>query len=169
MKSKKFPYKNSKEFQTKLINQAYACVGLPLLAFSWVYLELLEGNVKPVASETLLYSLVAVVSAVILALLLKALREFRKGVREARTESELSDKLTLYGQVSFRKFLYLFAASVFTVAGLYLSASELFAVWFAVIVVVFSLGNPTKDRIVEDLRLKDEDKKTVLKGEEVFS
>lgn len=169
MKSRKFPYKNSKEFQTKLINRAYLSVGLPLLAFSWIYLELLAGNITPIATRIPVYFLMAGFSIVILVLLVKSLRDFGAGIKDARAEPELSDKLLSYARISLQKYLYLFVASVFAVAGLYLSASELFAAWFAVIIVIFSLANPTKDRIVADLRLKDEHKKVVLKGEELPS
>lgn len=166
MKNKKFPYKNSREFQAKLINEAYLSMGIPLLIFLWVFLELLDKNLSPLMADNFVYAFVVVFSLIVIAFIWTSIRIYKNGLKFARGESTLKEKLLIYERASGRKFLFLFFASAFAVVGLYLCASEVFAGLYFVIIFIFSMGSPTKDRIVRDLNLRDEERKIMITGED---
>lgn len=166
MKNKNFPFKNSREFQTKLVNEAYLYMGIPLLVFLWAFLEFLDNRLSPFMSANFVYLFVSVFSLIIIAFIWMALRIFKNGLNLAKQEENLKDKLIIYEKISGRKFLFLFFASAFAVLGLYLCAHEIFPGLYFVIIFIFSMGSPTKDRIVRDLNLRDENRKTMLTGED---
>ncbi|GEM_PF-1961817 len=166
MKSKDFPYKNSKDYQRKLINVAYAAIGIPLLFFLWLFLELMHNDMQPVVNEMSEYIVIIATIISVGLLVWMALKIFKSGLSLASEEKLLKEKLIIYEKVSERKFLLLFIASAITTCGLFLCANEIFGIIFAVLIVLFSIGNPTRDRISSDLRLNGEDKNKVITGED---
>jgi len=166
MKSKDFPYKNSKVYQRKLLNIAYSAVGIPMLFFFWLFLELIHGDMSAQVSKSIEYIVIFFTILSVFLLIWMGRKIFRSGMSLAREENLLKEKLIIYQKVAERKFLLLFIASVITTIGLFLCANELFGAIYALLIIIFSLSNPTRDRISNDLQLRDRDKKKVITGED---
>ncbi len=166
MKSKNFPYKNSKDYQRKLLNVAYSAIGFPMIVFLWLILKLTTGELYPIINGPFEYVIMGLTLLSVGILIWMAIKVFKSGIYLAKDEKLLKDKLIIYEKVSQRKFLYLFLASVITTCGLFLCANQVYTAVYAVLIVFFSIGNPTRDRISDDLTLTKEDKKKVLTGED---
>lgn len=145
---------------------AYASVGLPMMFFLWMFLELNHGDLKPILEPPYEYLIVGICGLCVAVLIWMATRIFKSGLSLAWEEPELKEKLIIYEKVSARKFIYLLIASLVTLTGLYICANEIFGLIYAVIIVIFSLGNPTGEKISQDLRLNQQNKKTILKNED---
>jgi len=164
MKSKRFPYKNSKEFKRKLMNVAYISIGLPMVLFLWLFLEMNHGDLAPKVMPPYEYLVIIFCGVSVGALIWMASKIFKSGIKLARNEPELKEKLIIYEKISNQKFIHLMIASFITAAGLFLCANEVFGIIYAVLIIIFSLGNPTREKIVQDLRLNRSHKEVILKG-----
>lgn len=148
------------------MNMAYAAIGIPMAVFLWLYLEMSNDSINPILNPPTEYVFIGIASILVGIFIWMSVKIFKNGLSLAKEESLLKDKLIIYEKISKRKFLFLFIASVITTLGLYLCANELFGVLYAVLIFFFSFGNPTRDKIAEDLRLSREHKKTILTGED---
>ena len=148
------------------MNTAYLMVGLPMVAFMWLFLELSNGSLQSMISPPLEYIVISLCSLSVTALIWMGVKIFKNGLMLAKDESELKEKLIIYQKVSERKFVFLLYASIITVVGMYLCASEVFAILYTFIIIIFSMSNPTLEKISNDLRLKDETRKKMLRGED---
>ena len=75
---------------------------------------------------------------------------------------ELQTKLGLYSRATHLRFYILFVASLFCAAGLLFFENSGYTIAFAVVLLFFSLGKPSPDRIVRLLKLKGEEKDKVM-------
>jgi len=166
MKSKNFPYKNSKDYQRKLLNIAYSAIGLPMIFFFWLFLKLMHGDMQAMVDKPAEYIVIAITIISVFVLIWFGLKIFRSGMTLAKEESLLKDKLIIYEKVAQRKFLFLFIASAITTFGLFLCANEIFAAIYCLLIILFSVSNPTRDRISNDLKLQGGDKRKVITGED---
>lgn len=166
MKNRRFPYKTSRDYRRRLMNVAYLSVGLPMVVFMWLYLELSQGSLYPLLNPPYEYIVITLCSISVFALMWMGYKVFKSGLYLAQDEDELKEKLIIYEKVSERKFIYLLFASLITIAGMYMCATQVFAAIYSLIIIMFSMGNPSTDKIVTDLRLKDKDKNVIMKGDE---
>ncbi len=166
MKNNNFPYKNSKDYQRKLLNVAYSAIGFPMIFFLWLLLKMTADDLYPMVSGPMEYVVIFISILLVGGLIWMALVTFKSGITLSSEEKLLKEKLIIYEKVSERKFLFLFIASAITTLGLYLCANQLFTAIYALLIVFFSIGNPTRDRIAADLKLTKEDKRKVITGED---
>jgi hypothetical protein len=75
---------------------------------------------------------------------------------------DLQTKLALYSQATQLRFYILFVASLLCATGLLFFENAGYTIVFAVILLFFSLGKPSPDRIVRLLKLKGEEKDKVM-------
>jgi hypothetical protein len=156
---------NSREFQRNLINIAFGCISLPLLIFAWLYLESSIDELEPVFKQEKTATLVLFFAAVIMLLVVFfGGRMYNKKLGMARESKTLVNKLMIYRQALIKKFLSFGIASMVIVIGFYLTNIQLFAVFFALMIILFSINNPNSRKISKDLKLKDREKEIVLKG-----
>jgi hypothetical protein len=91
-------------------------------------------------------------------------RNFENTLQEARQQRHLPEKLLLYRQAMSTKFFSFSIPSLLVAIGLFLTNNDLFAILFAVLIVLFSINNPSSRKIVKDLGLKEPDRGIILKG-----
>jgi hypothetical protein len=161
-----FEYKNSREFLRVLINRAYLSFGIPLLLFGWLYLESTAHNLKPLVPADWINTVSWMILVVMVFFVAMGYQKSLSMIKRARTEPTLIEKLSAYRNALTLRFIYFSVAAFFVGLGLYLTANELISVLFAGVIVVFSINNPTLQGIAKDLRLKGEEKDTILKVKE---
>jgi hypothetical protein len=157
-------FENSKEYLRKLTTIAYLNMSVPLLLFGWLYLETSTNRLEPrVESKWTLW--IFVVSSLLMILFLYlGNRSYHYRLSEARKQKRLVDKLLFLKEGVRIRFTYFGFAGLIVTAGIFSTASELFAIPFSMVVVLFSINNPTLYRIVKVLQVKDEEKDTILKS-----
>jgi hypothetical protein len=87
---------------------------------------------------------------------------------EAAQKSHLKEKLTDYQKASNARFVYYGLSTFLITIGFYLTNLQPFAALFGVMLVLFSINNPSSRKIVIDLKLKGDEKKAILSDEEII-
>ncbi len=88
---------------------------------------------------------------------------FHSGIKRIQQGNfDLETKMALYSQATLLRFYILFIASLLCAAGLLFFENAGYTITFAVILLFFSLGKPSPDRIVKLLKLKGEEKDKVM-------
>lgn len=158
---------SGRTYLQKLQTFAYGTLALPLLFFVYLYLESSVDRLEALLSaEYHLFAFISTLSACLI-LLIWTTRKFETMRKEAISKPSFVEKLTLYHKANqFRFVNYAIAATSCTI-GFYLTNFQPFAVLFAIMIVLFSISNPTARRIVNELRLKDQEKQVILSGSEI--
>lgn len=160
-------FSNSKEYLRQLINIAYISMSIPLLIFGWLYLEVSTNRIEPIVSPDKVNMIFILSTVITIGLLWMGNRRYQQKLSLARTEETLVNKLLLYKKAVFIRFLLFGIAAMVTTIGIYLTASELFAITFSIVVVLFSINNPSLYRIAKALQLEGEEKEHILKSKEL--
>ena len=141
--------------QTERLTLILLILALP--AFGMVYIYQSSGNVGwdlPALPEFLVWVLVGLSSL----LLVVQFVLFQKKIRLSFQRVELLEKVKIYSKATDQRFLILFLVSILTTVGLLLSKNPVFTVLFALVLVLFSLGKPSPDRMGRLMKLKKEDR-----------
>lgn len=141
--------------------QTLICLLLALPLFGMVYLYQKAGNLDksipqlPVFAQTILL----VASLVLLA---AHYFWFHRRIKVTFAQEELSAKILGYLAATKQRHWLLFIVAVASSLGLLFSSNPGFVVVFALTLVFFSLGKPTPDRMMRLLRLKKQDRETLV-------
>lgn len=88
---------------------------------------------------------------------------FQSAIKRIQNKGyDLETKVSLYSQATMLRFYMLFASSLICAVGLLFFENAGYTISFAIILVFFSLGKPSPDRIVRLLKLKGEEKDKML-------
>jgi len=79
-----------------------------------------------------------------------------------KTHDSLRDLLDSYYRLSTRKFLSLMMVCGMAVAGYYTTVNGLFIVAYVVTMIFLSLKRPTLNLLIEELQLKEDQKKILI-------
>ena len=149
----------------RLSNLFYLMVGLPLLAFAWVYLNLAVLN-PPGFFEHPVYAWFWHVPVLLLIIGLMAgtyIRHrghlsnyFSQADKEPQLQS-LEKKVEVFYQLSLQKYLMLTGAVLLAVLSLYLSGHRGYAALYGVLLLIFSVSRPSPERFGRELKLKKEE------------
>lgn len=149
-----------------LSNLFYLMVGLSLLAFAWIYLniKLITPNIifSVPAYRPVLHGLILLSS---LGLLIYALLQYRRRLQlpQAITAADnlsgaVEKKVSLFRAASLKMYLLLTASTFLIIGGFYLSAEPAYAVAYSVLVIVYSLHRPITDRLTKDMKMNKEER-----------
>lgn len=143
----------------RLYNILYITILVPLLGFTYLYLETQKGR-QPVWNGPVTVPYTIMIAFVIMIVL--SYRYLIKQLKRVRMENSLEEKLVRYATVLTRHFVCMGAASSLLALGYWLWGQILFFVLFIAALVGFSLGWPSSARVCKDLRLMGEERKKVL-------
>lgn len=147
-------FKTGEDFYHKIYLRFNGLVALVLIPFGYMILEMQSGTeldqVNNLYVNWLLVILLSIAGGLILH---KSKKRFINDLEIATKQETLRQKLELYLSIANRKFLNFALASLIFDAGLYLTGSPIMIVAFVVAMILISLGRPTLDLIVRELRL----------------
>lgn len=156
-----------------LTNLFYLMVGVPLLAFVWVYL-----NLKTIYPNTI-FSVPAfrplLHGGILLAALLIAIWAFvqyRRSLLHLKPyagpsehlDNTVEKKVDLFRKASLKKYAMLTLSTLLVILGFYLSAEENYAAAYSILLIVFSVNRPTLDRLLRDTRMKKEERDALFEA-----
>lgn len=133
---------------------------LALPVFGVIYLFYDSGNQLenlPGISDFLVW----VMSLTCIAVLIIQYVLFGKKIKLTFEKVELVDKVKIYSQATTQRYLLLLLGSMISSVGLLLSKNPVFTLFFAIVLVFFSLAKPTPDRMARLMKLKKEEKELI--------
>lgn len=150
----------------RLSSLFYLMVGLHLVAFSWVYLNLKFWTPRYFfqSPEGAVAGHVAIVGLTI-GLAVLAIVRYRQRHQEMAPFAEgkegveaLEKKVQLFYEASLQKYVFLTGATLLVVLGFYLSLNEFYVPLYAIALILFSINQPTAERLGRDMQLKKEER-----------
>ena len=162
-------YNSLKEFFYKLYNICLMMMFLPIAAFLIIYYLTLTGKLEPAIQTGKVINIILISFPVITILDLTIVHlvvKRRFGI--LNKEMSLGIRLEKYFSVAFIRISAIVATSIFMAAGLYLTGSELFTLYFLFILLLLYFQWPTHYRVSKDLKLKSDEEKMVLTKGDAF-
>ena len=150
-----FKPKNPKEYLQQIINFAYLSIGIPLLIFGWLYLQASTEALSPLVSPTFNIALFTLVTIAMAGIVIYTSIKFKRRMNDAWEKEDLIEKLVIHKHAVWMKFSFYALISVLIDLAFYISASEYFGALFTIMIILFSINNPSLPSIVKDLRLQD--------------
>ncbi len=151
-----------KEIVERLNILFYAMVGLPMLLFAWVYLPIKDILSWQESQAILPLGYGSYVMAIILAsAAIWALRIPKNKFKQVQQPWSLNQKLQFYTKTYSKPFLSVMLLSLWSVALLYLTRSQLFVVVYALLLFLVSLYRPSFQRICGHLDLSKEEQSAI--------
>ncbi|WP_017731591.1 hypothetical protein [Nafulsella turpanensis] len=150
----------------RLSNLFYLMVGLPLLCFGWVYLNL-QGLSTPALFDHPVYAWFWHVPAVLLIVGLTAgayilyrgrLKNYFSAAGKEPSLQRLENRVEVFYELSLRKYLMLTVAVLLAVLSLYLSGHKGYAAIYGILLLIFSVSRPTARGLNRDLKLNKEER-----------
>ncbi|CAN5185672.1 hypothetical protein BH23BAC1_BH23BAC1_36250 [soil metagenome] len=133
----------------------YALVGIPLLLFLYLYLQIKDrGNILSAPSEDLKAILLILIPTFCLINIALAYIIYRRQIQKVVHANELKVKLEGFYNASVLKYSFLAAASMVTIIGLLITAEMLYAVIYLIILMIYSINRPTPYRLRKDLKIR---------------
>lgn len=133
-------------------------VALPVFGIIYLFYESEKKLMDvPEIPEFLVWLLASIC---IVGLILQYLR-FGQKIKLTFVKDELLEKVKIYSQATNQRYLILLLASLVSSLGLLLSKNPVFTLFFAIVLVFFSLAKPTPDRMARLMKLKKEDRELI--------
>lgn len=156
-------YKTPEQFHNRLSFLFHVTLALPLAAFVYLFLEIRNNGLQPVAggaySSSLFEYLLAAVGAVIAGL---AFHRLKKDLQYLNKRDELQERLKAYVQSCFMFYMLVALASAVFVLGLYLTTAPVFIFGYVTLLFLMSLNRPTPRKYVRDLHLNEQQRNAIL-------
>ena len=158
---------NSKTYLQRLQTVAYLYLGAPLVLFIYAYLESSVDELEEIVPFE--YHLAVLFPIVLLCSILMYAhwKQHRLLTHQISMKPGLPEKLALYKSANNRRFMYFGLCALLITIGFYLTNFQPFAALFGLMIVLFSIYNPSSRRIVQELKLRDEEKKIIMNGEDI--
>ena len=158
-------YNSWEQFYNRFNTIFHGIVALSLLPFAYVFLETQKEFARPSLVEDSQILLLQIVIGIVAAAAVYYARSFQKGIAEAIAQSlPLKEKLELYLNRKLVQYAILQVAAVAGMVGLYLTSSHFFTIIYIAVLFVYSLGRPTYDLVVGELRLSKEEEAKLKSG-----
>jgi hypothetical protein len=133
----------------------YALVGIPLLFFLFLYLQIKDGRYSSIdPSEDLNMILLFLIPVFCLVNIILAYVTYQRKLKNVIGSDSLQIKLEGFFKASVLKYSFLAAASVITILGLFITAEMLYSIIYLTILLIFSLNRPTPFRLRKDLKIR---------------
>lgn len=154
----------AKRFQ-QLTSFYYLMVGIPLLAFSWIYLNMtlwfpwsfFQNSETGVYGHVILVGF-AVGLAIMAFIRSRQFYQQQGPIPPGLEGAEALDwKVKVFSGASIQKCLFLTASTLVVVVGFYLSLHQLYVPLYAILLILFSINRPSAERISSDMRMKKDE------------
>lgn len=158
---------DAKIYLQKLQTVAYVNLGFPLLFFMYSYLESSVEQLEAVVPDNYLYVVLTAAVLISAISIVWSFKKYKSFLSRAVKKSELKEKLYLYRSANnYRFIIYGFIAWLLSFSFYFTNHQPLAAI-FGILLVLFSINNPSSRKIVIELQLKNQDKEIILKGLEI--
>jgi protein-S-isoprenylcysteine O-methyltransferase Ste14 len=144
--------------QTEQRSTIVMLVALPVFGIIYLFFESGKKLMEvPEISELLVWVLASICGV---GLILQYFL-FSQKIKLTFEKDELLEKVKIYSQATNQRYLILLLASLVSSIGLLLSKNPVFTLFFAIVLVFFSLAKPTPDRLARLMKLKKEERELI--------
>lgn len=151
------------EFHSKIGLVFNSALGIPLLPFAYICLEIKNRAFVGVFTGSLTGMIIGYLIPCISGfLVLHGLQTFKRQLEEAKTQESLKHKLNFLYKAKKYYYLSVGLASVLMAVGLYLSTSGVIIVSYVILLFYMSFHLPLPKRYVKDLQLSGDEKEIIL-------
>lgn len=158
-------FENWAAFYQRINMIFHSVIGLTLLPFAWVYLELEQRARSPLLSLDYPYLVYVGVGLMVGILLYKTYQKTRDSIATINPKIRLQEKLNLYYEISVRHYLILGTCSLICLMFTFLLQGYFFAIYYIFILFLFSLHRPRYDHIIKKLKLTDKETEVLNSGQ----
>jgi uncharacterized membrane protein len=155
-------FQNSREYQYLISKSYYALAILPMLIFTWVYLEMKHKDLMPLLHGALANTAVILLGLLLLITFVFPFYYFRRQIDNHKSQNSLRKKLESVSKLYFKFYLALSFAMYVATAGYYLTQVWFFGLGFMLLILLYSFYRPTPEKFCKDLRLPKEQRDAIL-------
>ena len=162
-------YSSLREFFYKLYNICLLMMFIPIGTFLVIYYLLLTNQISPSIQSELVERIILIAFPILAILDLTIVHlVVRKKFSLLNKEISLGVRLEKYFSVAVIRLSAIVATSLFMAAGLFLTCSEWFAIYFLGLVVWLAFQWPSPRRVSKDLKLRGDEEQMILTKGEAF-
>ncbi|HRK53168.1 MAG TPA: hypothetical protein PK185_04585 [Cyclobacteriaceae bacterium] len=156
-------FSSIKEYFYKLNNLCYVITLIPLGLFIFLYLKMQEGKIYAIIQEQQYLLITQIAVFVLCAVILTIVHlGVKKKMKTYSRELGLGNKMTKYFYLSLNRIALGAFTSVLVAAGLLITGSEIFSVYFLGILLWMAYQWPTPKKMCAELQLKGDEREMIL-------
>jgi len=155
-------FQNSREYQHLISKSYYALAVLPLLIFTWVYLEMKHRDLIPVLQDANADLTSGVLGILLLGSFIFPFYYFRKHIDLPMKQPTLRKKLESVSKLYLKFYMALSVGMYVATAGYYLTQVWFFGLGFMLLIFLYSFYRPTPEKFSKDLRLPKDQRDAIL-------
>ena len=148
-------------FQT-FNNYFHGIIAIPLLAFSFLYLEFDQGNLEPLIGGRSYYWESGIMFLISAAYIIYMFKKVKISIAEIGT-GKLEERLVIYSKTLTRFYVMVTLPGAIAVILMYVTGEMSFSLIYLLELFLLSIRRPAITSIVRDLKLTGEEKEIVLK------
>jgi hypothetical protein len=152
-------------FYQKISLIFHSIIGLTLLPFAWVYLELEQRTRMPLLVLDYPYVIYVGAGLMVGILLFKTYQNTKESIVAINPKLRIQEKLNLYYEISVRHYFILGMCSLICLVLTFLLQGYFFAIYYIFILFLFSLHRPRYDQIIKRLKLTDKETEILNSGQ----
>ncbi|MFY0606194.1 MAG: hypothetical protein JXR10_05735 [Cyclobacteriaceae bacterium] len=159
-------YNNWEQFYHRFNTIFHGIIALSLLPFAFVFLETQRDYPDgPLVEAEWILPMEILLGLISLGAAFYAWR-FQKNLQSAvSNDLTIKERLGGYLKLKLRQYAILEVASLSALIGLFLTKEQFFSGVYVVVLFVFSIGRPTYDLVVRELRFSKEEEAKLKSGE----
>jgi hypothetical protein len=161
-------YQNSQEYLNRVIQLVNFLAAIPMLAFVILFIKIENNDYYPTilgnSGLTFLRYLTFLLVGGTIGI---AVFRFRNNLKIIREIGDLRTKLDSYYNALKIRSWWFEAATVFALAGMSISGEGIYALFYSMALVAFSISYPTTLKIANNLHLKGQDREILLKQKDI--
>lgn len=162
---KEVSFVNAEEFYSKLYFVFNVSIGLSLLPFVFIFLDVLHKDISAIITGIGRLVLIAVALILVSGTYYWGHLRFKAGMKTALETNGLHSKMSAYYSTNVDKFIWFSISSLLSVLSLVLTRSTLFIVTYLFTLGSLSIYRPTFKGLIKKLRLEGSDKQVLLDNE----
>ena len=164
----KLIYNNSQEYINKLTQFVNFLAAFPMLIFIFLFIKIENNDYHPgLLNENTQFFLGILTFVLVSGIISLAILRFTSELKKIRNMDDLRSRLDkYYSAVRNRSYLYEIATIV-ALAGMALSGEGIYALYYSMALVAFSIGYPTVIKIASQLKLKGEEREIIMKKQDI--
>ena len=156
-------FSSIKEYFYKLNNLCYLITLIPLGVFIFLYLKMQEGKISVIIQEQYQILIIQIVFFVICSAILTIVHlAIRRRMKTLSRELSLGNRMDKYFYLALNRIGSGGLVSVLVAAGLLITASEIFSVYFLGILLWMAYQWPTPKKMCAELLLKGDEREMIL-------
>jgi len=151
-------------YLNRLNNIFHGIIAIPLMSFSFLYLEIDSGDLVPIFGGRSYYIEAAVLFLLSLLFILWLFSKFKKDTIDIlRMDEDLNVRLKRYADISIKFYLWMTAPGVIAIILMFFTGEVSFSLIYILELFLLSIKRPSVQNLSNSLNLKGEERDIVIR------